>query len=66
MTALPFIAEFATVHTQSIAAIDVDMAAAVARAIACTNGYKVLGVYSQEAYNIMQAEKLKGKVLGKG
>lgn len=59
-----FVAELASVHTQSIAAIDIDTAAAVAHAIAKTNGYRVVGVYSRAAYEIIQAEKEKGKTVG--
>jgi hypothetical protein len=62
----PFVVEFAVTHTQSVGAIDIDMAAAVAAAIAQTNGYKVLGVYARDVYDAIQEEQRKGKALGKG
>ena len=61
----PFMVEFVSVHRQTIAASDLKAAAAVAAAIAATQGYKVHGVYTSGTYAQIQQERERGKTHGK-
>jgi hypothetical protein len=60
-----FVAELAAVHTQIVPAENIEIAAAVAQAVAAASGFKVIGIYSETVWQELQAEKVKGKTVGK-
>lgn len=55
-----YVVEYSSVFSDHVFAMDMDKAAAVALAIARTRGLRVLGVYTEEVFTALQAERAKG------
>jgi len=52
-----FVAEFVTVHRQSVAAYDLKSAAAAAAALAKTHGWKLMSVETEAEYLSRRAQE---------
>jgi hypothetical protein len=61
-----FVVEFVAKEAHDVVAGDINLAAALAQALAVQKGMRVHAVYSRDEYGRLLQELAKGKMLGKG